>query len=296
MLERKSFALLVVVFALGLVTAAEEEAAPKLLGPVTVQQLDADPYAEWSRPNYEEYVPNPAVLAELREAELDGLKLTVFFGTWCGDSRREVPRLLKLIDAMGLPAETLRLVAVDNAKQALKRSPGGEERGLEIYRVATLVVERRGKEIGRLVEHPVLSLERDLLAILAGREYESSYPAYPVVRAWREAGLLADPNVSPWGLAGQVRAMVAGEGDLAAAARVMASRGEKAEALKLLEVNAALFRRSASCQLELAEAWLERGDRERAREAAERALRYNDDPERLGRLTELIRGTAEPTR
>ena len=47
---------------------------------------------------------------------------------------------------------------------------------------------------------------------------------------------------------------------------------------------------------DLAAALLESGDRENAHKAAERALRYNKDPERLQELTALIQETAKNDR
>lgn len=276
------------LMSLALPSMAHDEEPPKLLGRCTVEQLDEEPFAEWSRKEYDGYAPNPHVLEALRDADVEATTFTIFFGTWCGDSRREVPRLLKLFDILGLPAERVELIALDRTTEALKQSPDHEERGREIYRVPTLIVERDGKEVSRLVEHPVLSLERDLLSILSGETYTPSYASYPVIHRWLEEGLLADPNVNPWGLAQQVRGKVNGEGDLAAAARVLQSRGDLTEAVKLFEVNCALHRESAGCHERLAAALLESGDRENARKHAERALRYNDDPERIQGLTELF--------
>jgi len=279
---------------LTLPAAAHDEEPPKLLGRCTAQQLDEEPFSEWSRKGYDDYTPNPVILEALRESDTTDLKLTVFFGTWCGDSRREVPRLLKVFDAMELPRASVELVAVDRTEEALKQSPGGEERDREIYRVPTVIVERGSKEISRLVEYPVLSLERDLLAILEGNAYAPSYASYPFIRRWLAEGLLADPNVSPWGLASQLRDKIEGEGELAAAARVLQSRGDLAEAVKLFEVNCALHRESSRSHARLARALLDAGDREQAHESAERALRMNDDPERAQELVELLERTAAP--
>jgi tetratricopeptide (TPR) repeat protein len=280
--------LLIATMALVVPATAHDEDPPKLLGRCTAQQLDEEPFSEWSREGYNDYTPNPAILEALRKTDTTGLEFTVFFGTWCGDSRREVPRLLKLFDAMGLPDGSVELVALDRTDDALKQSPDGEERGREIYRVPTLIVERDGEEISRLVEYPVLSLERDLLSMLDGSGYAPSYAAYPVIRRWLDEGLLADPNVSPWGLAEQLRHKINGEGDLAAVARVLQSRGDLAEAVRLFEINCALHWESARCHQQLAAALLESGDRESAHEAAERALRYNTDPDNVQGLTALI--------
>src|SRR5262245_21048620 len=287
----RSTLLLCLLVAPGSLFAAEgktTEEEPKLLGRCTAEQLDAPPFAAWFHEGYEAYEPNPGILLELREADRQGVRLTLFFGTWCGDSRYQVPRILKLLDAMGFPREAVELVAVDSGEGQHKRSPGGEERGLEIYRVPTLVVRRGATEVGRLVEFPVLSLERDLLAILSGAPYEPSYRSYPVVRLWLDSGLLGDENVSAWGLAGELRPLVATEGELAAAAAVLLDRGQIRESIKLLRVNCALYRESAHAFARLAEAQLEADDAEGAREAAETALRLNTSPDRVEELLALF--------
>lgn len=276
----------------GLGASTEEPEAPKILGRCTVAQLDAEPFSEWFRSGYHEYTPNAEVLERLRAVKTRDVQISVFFGTWCGDSRRELPRLLKLLQAMEIPDDRIELIGLDRTAAATKRSPGGEEQGLEIYRVPTVIVRRGGTEVGRIVEHPVLSLERDLLAILGEGSYQPAYASYPVVRGWLKQGLLTDPNVSPRGLAGKVRHLVTGETELAAPARVMLLRGDTVEAVKLFEVNCAIHRDSSICYERLAGALHEAGDPERARKAAERALRLNDDPDRVEALVELI-GKAE---
>jgi thiol-disulfide isomerase/thioredoxin len=271
----------------------EEEEEPKLLGRCTAQQLDQEPFAQWFHEPYGDYEPNPEVLASLREVGTEGVDITVFFGTWCGDSQREIPRLLKLLDEMEFPAAQLTLVAVDGADEAAKRSPDGEEKGLEIYKVPTVVVSRDDREVARVVEHPVLSLERDLLAILSGESYEPNYISYPAVRRWLRQGLLGDDNVSAHGLAGQVRQEVRSEGELAAAARVLLSRGDVREAVKLYRVNCALYPRNSRAFARLAAALQQQGETEEAHEMAEKALRLNTDPARLKQLVQLVDSTKE---
>ena len=268
--------------------AAEEEDPPKLLGRCTTAQLEAEPFSEWYVAGHDAYVGDPQVLRSLRNAGLDGVEVTIFFGAWCGDSRREVPRMVKLLEQAGLPTARVHLIAVDRGGDAHKRSPDGEERGREIYRVPTLVVERAGRELSRIVEFPVLSLERDLLAILSDVGYQPNYASYPAIREWLAAGLLADPNVSARGLAGRLRLRVASEGELEAAATVLESRGQRVEALKLLETNCVLHGESAGCHARLAEALLDAGRAEVARAAAERAIRLNDDPSRTQDLLDLL--------
>ncbi len=265
-----------------------DETPPMLLGACDAGDLSQEPYDAWFTPGYEGYVPDPAVLAALRQQNVEGTELTIFFGTWCGDSRREVPRLLQLLDAMGWPEEQRRLVAVDRAESMHKRSPDGEERGLEIYRVPTLIIERDGVESGRIVEHPALSLERDLLAIVSGASYQPSYASYPVVRQWLQQGMLTDANINADGLAAQVRNLVADEGELYSAARVLWTRGDVQEAASLAAVNCALHWDNAVSHMQLAEAQIRAGQLAEARKSTLRAMRRNDDPERAEDLIDLI--------
>jgi len=273
--------------------SAPEEEEPKLLGRATAQQLGEEPFAQWFSEGYGDYQPNPAVLASLREVDTEGVDITVFFGTWCSDSQREVPRLLKLLDEMEFPAAQLTLVAVDGVDEAAKRSPDGEEKGLEIYRVPTVVVSRDNREVARVVEHPVLSLERDLLAILSGQSYQPNYISYPAVRRWLREGLLGDDNVSVHGLAGQVRHEVKSESELAAAARVLLSRGDIAQAVKLYRVNCSLYPQNSRAFARLAAGLQQQGETEEAHEMAEKALRLNTDPARLKQLVELLDNTRD---
>ncbi len=96
-------------------------------------------------------------------------------GTWCEDSQREVPRFWRLLEAAGNPHLRLSMVAVGRAgdavaNQALADLGLGEDYRAEhgIEKVPTFVFSHDGREIGRIVETPVVSLEADAAAILRG--------------------------------------------------------------------------------------------------------------------------------
>lgn len=271
--------------------ATAEEEPPKLLGQCTIAQLSETPYVEWFDSGFDAYTPDVATFEALRQINFEDVEISIFFGTWCGDSRREVPRFLKLLDSLDVPESQIKLIAVDNKEPLHKRSPDGEEAGLEVYRVPTIVVSRQGKELSRLVEHPALSLERDFLAILESEGYQPSYASYPVVQDWIEQGLLSDPNISADGLANQVRSLVSSEWELYSAGRVLWSRGDVEEAAKLLAVNCSLHWESASCHARLAEAQIRAGHLEQARKSTLRALRRNEDPDEIETLVDLVERT-----
>jgi hypothetical protein len=106
---------------------------------------------------------------------LAGKSVTIFMGTWCGDSKREVPRVLKMLDCCGFPMNDLTLVMVGNSDSLYKKSPQHEEVGKNIVRVPTIIVDQKNAEIGRIIESPIASLEKDLLTILRKEKYQPNY-------------------------------------------------------------------------------------------------------------------------
>lgn len=109
--------------------------------------------------------PDPVAAVALADLQVAG-EVTVFFGSWCSDSRRELARLWKAIDLaggdLGFP---IRYVGIDRTKTR----PEAEVAGREILYVPTFVVEIDGTEVGRIIEHSPNGVERDLLALLEGR-------------------------------------------------------------------------------------------------------------------------------
>ena len=84
-------------------------------------------------------------------------------GTWCEDSHREVPRLFKILEAANYPENRVTMIAVNRKKEA----PSGEEGPFNIQKVPTIIVQKYGKEIGRIIESPQSGyLEKDLVEIL----------------------------------------------------------------------------------------------------------------------------------
>lgn len=87
--------------------------------------------------------------------------LNIYFGTWCHDSQREVPRMLKLLENNN--NVEIKLIALDYQKQ----EPQGRAKGAGIKFTPTFVlVDNQGSELGRIIERPSKDLASDLLAIL----------------------------------------------------------------------------------------------------------------------------------
>jgi cyclophilin family peptidyl-prolyl cis-trans isomerase/HEAT repeat protein len=136
---------------------------PIWYGAIPAERLDRE-IAGW-REEREGYKPQQKWVDMLRTAKLR-YGLTVAMGTWCGDSREQIPRLQAVLLALGerSPFETPRLVGVDRSKSIdAKLYPYGV-----VELVPTVVVTVGGSEVGRIVETPKSgSIEEDLVRILA---------------------------------------------------------------------------------------------------------------------------------
>lgn len=134
-----------------------------LLGPQTLDQFKKEPYNEWYDKEYNDYQLDKKSISELKKEKLSTYSMTVFVGTWCGDSHREFPRLIKILEATNYNLGKMEIIAVNRKKE----SPNGEEGIYNIQRVPTIILKKYGKEVGRIIESPETGyLERDLLNII----------------------------------------------------------------------------------------------------------------------------------
>jgi hypothetical protein len=218
----------------------DEKGNPQLLGICTRSALQQPPYNTWFIKNYNDYTVDSATANRLR-ISLAGRQLTIFMGTWCGDSRREVPRIYKILDYCGIDSSAVRLVMVSAADSAYKQSPGHEERGLDIFRVPDLIVRDRDTELGRIVESPVISLEKDLLLLSAKEGYTPQYPgANRLMHLFREEQPANIEEELPQ-VAARIRPLVHSPSELNGYARVMRTAGEQQKASIILKINALIF-------------------------------------------------------
>lgn len=137
-----------------------------LLGYINAGQFSRPPHSDWFTKGFDEYKPDQEVIAKLGLIDKEDLSIKIVLGTWCPDSRREVPRFMKIIDLWQFPAGNISFVGVDNSKIA----PVGGYDTLQIERVPTFIIMRNKIETGRIIENPVTSLEQDMLNILTRNE------------------------------------------------------------------------------------------------------------------------------
>jgi hypothetical protein len=117
---------------------------------------------EWKE-NYEVFKPNPEAIQKLKSMLGSDLKIDIYLGLWCPDSRNNVPPFLKILDSLDVPVP-IRYFSVQR-KPAQSVRYYFEQAGVE--RVPTFIFFRDGREIGRIVEHPQSGLADDTIAIMS---------------------------------------------------------------------------------------------------------------------------------
>ncbi|UWX54376.1 thioredoxin family protein [Maribacter litopenaei] len=172
-----------------------------LVGKIDKTDLNVSPYANWFGKNYEDYDLEENRISKFEE-KLTEYHIKIFMGTWCGDSKREVPRLFKILEHANFPAEKIQMVALDVRPKHYKKSPGEEEWGLQILRVPTIIFYKNGREVNRIIESPNSSLEKDIFDIIEGNSYiankAKSETFRLVILFFHDSGLkLATQNAFP---------------------------------------------------------------------------------------------------
>lgn len=92
--------------------------------------------------------------------KLAGMDIKVFFGVWCHDSQREVPRLLKLIELSQVKLNSLELIAIDQDKTLSEEYTDQ----FDVQFTPTFFVLQHNQILASVVEKPKNSLTKDLLA------------------------------------------------------------------------------------------------------------------------------------
>ena len=110
---------------------------------------------------YNAYLLNDTV-CDFLESHAQDIEITIVLGTWCHDSHEQVPRFYRILDRIDYDPQLVTLIGVDRKKE------GGELdlSGMDIQRVPTFIFYKDGKELGRIIETPVNSLEEDMMHII----------------------------------------------------------------------------------------------------------------------------------
>lgn len=126
-----------------------------------VLQTDTS-FSKWFKEEFDLYVPMIENKSRLKE-KFASVYVTIVMGTWCPDSRMQVPQFYKILDELQFPDERIKLICVDRKM----KTPNNETDELDIKRVPTFIFYDANKnELGRIIEFPEETLEIDSEKIL----------------------------------------------------------------------------------------------------------------------------------
>jgi thiol-disulfide isomerase/thioredoxin len=132
----------------------------ELVGPLTREDI-LTKLPEW-KPYIQAYSPDLETVRLLQNVHEEAT-IEIFLGTWCPDCRQHVSAYLKLMDMVRNPLIKTTFTGIPRKREMREEYTAGRN----IERVPTFIVHFRGREIGRLIETPKVSVEADLWAILA---------------------------------------------------------------------------------------------------------------------------------
>jgi thiol-disulfide isomerase/thioredoxin len=140
----------------------EKNGEPLILGYCPVSIIIDSLFKDTWTTEYNNYKPDYNTLDSL-EGKLEDVNIKIVFRSTCSDSREQLPGLFKVLNELNYSVKSITLIGVNREKQGLSN----EAEGLEIELVPTIIFYKDGSEIGRIVETPAESLEKDLLKILS---------------------------------------------------------------------------------------------------------------------------------
>jgi len=139
----------------------EKSGKPFAIGYCNNEVFADSNFSWWFKPEYENCEINSNDIDAIKE-RISDLHIKIVLGTWCSDSRREVPRFLKILNEINFNMNNLKIICVDRDKKA----DGTEVENLNIKFVPTFILFRGGNEISRIVETPQTTLQEDLKKML----------------------------------------------------------------------------------------------------------------------------------
>ena len=139
-------------------------------GEFSRDQLENSTHNSWFVENYNAHPLNKALVSQI-DSLFDDIEVTIYMGTWCEDSQREVPGFFKIIDALEANDQVQPIVGLNENK--VSHDGSAEQAG--VTNVPTFIFSKDGEEINRIVEIPIISLEQDILYILQEKGYKHAY-------------------------------------------------------------------------------------------------------------------------
>jgi thiol-disulfide isomerase/thioredoxin len=132
-----------------------------IYGICTPSDFRENGFENWFVEEYNNYIVNEEVFVPGYEVKFDSIY--VLLASWCGDSRREVPRFCKIMDHPYFEGTNVKYFGFDASKQ--NNIVFAEDLYLQF--VPTFIFYYKGNELCRIVEEPKDSLEEDIMDLLS---------------------------------------------------------------------------------------------------------------------------------
>lgn len=117
----------------------------------------------WDLDSINKYKPDTLNCEKIQSKFIeDNFKLLIIAGSWCGDTKSELPKLLKVLNVCNISSDDYLLIGVGRDK-IIKADISDK---IMVERVPTVIILKNDEEIGRIVEYPELSWEHDIAIIL----------------------------------------------------------------------------------------------------------------------------------
>ncbi len=155
MKNKTLIALLLSIMATGCNAKSSEFYVGEITGPTILKEFKS--FAK----HKDDISYSTADLAPLR-AVATPVEVKVFFGEWCHDSVREVPRLISLFEQVNNQNIKPTFYALDTAKS----DPKDEAIKHSIRKTPTVIVYKDGIELGRFLEFPKTDWANDIAQLI----------------------------------------------------------------------------------------------------------------------------------
>ncbi|MEX0967939.1 MAG: thioredoxin family protein [Bacteroidia bacterium] len=131
------------------------------VGKITVAELANSNRHSWFREEYKSYSPDSLTIEWLLVRNKN-ISVDIFMGTWCEDTHQQLPRFIKVLDKADVPSQGITMYALDKKKQGIGEITAQNR----VEYVPTFIIYYKGREAGRIVEHPKTTIEEDMKDML----------------------------------------------------------------------------------------------------------------------------------
>lgn len=157
-MKRGLFIILLLIFHCTM--EAQHDSIPVFTGRFNALITESEWFQNWISDDV--YTFDDALKNRLLALDTSHLRISVFLGTWCSDSKMHVPPFLKLAEMFDWNYE---LIGVNREKECPFEKK--DCKNWDIAYVPTFVIYRNEIEIGRIVENPKRSMAEDLYDIFS---------------------------------------------------------------------------------------------------------------------------------